>query len=131
MNNFIGKRIYAIQSYSQTNHIKLCAGITLDTRRITDVAQYLMRKSLLQLLRCPLKSLYLATRKGIKLFGITSHQMREYGTRNNSRLLFQAFYQLRYLIRCKAEPMHAGIQFDVNGEIGHSFFFGSLYQFIQ
>ena len=86
--------------------IDMCAGITLDTRRITDVAQYLMRKSLLQLLRCPLKSLYLATRKGIKLFGITSHQMREYGTRNNSRLLFQALYQLRYLIRCKAEPMH-------------------------
>ena len=57
--------------------------------------------------------------------------MREYRTGNNRILSFQTFYEPGHIFRSKSQPVHAGIQFHMNGEIGDTFFLSFFNQRIQ
>ena len=126
MNNRVVYRADSVKSDSQPYHIKLRAGETLDSRRIADMAQNLMRESGLQLLRALFKQFYLLARKGIELGRITSYEMREYRTGNNRALVLQAADKQGDIFHGKAETVHTRIQFYMNREVGDSFFFGGF-----
>ena len=124
-------RTDAIQSDSQPHHIKLCSRKALYTGRITNMTKYFIRKRLLQQHGSLFKSFYLFTRKSIELLSVASYKMGEYRTGNNRILSFQTFYEPGHIFRSKSQPVHAGIQFHMNGKIGDTFFLSFFNQRIQ
>ena len=129
--NSIIDRTDTIQTDAQTYHIELCSKETLNTCRVADVTEYLMRKCCLQLHRGCFKHLYLSTRKCIKLRCITAYKVREYRPCNDSILALQPFYKSWHILGSKAQTVHTRIQFYMNREVGDAFFFCLLNQCIQ
>ena len=126
MYNRIVYRANSIKSDSQAHHIKLCIRETLDSCRITDMTENLMREGSLQFLRAFLEQFNLPASESVELRRITSHKMREYRTGDHRTLILQSTDEQWNIFHCKAEPMHTSIEFHVNGEVGDSFFLRSF-----
>ena len=120
-----------IQTDTQPYHVELCTREALNTCRIADVPEYLMRKCFLQLHGCRFKHFNLSTCKRIELCRITTHKMREYRTGNHCILSFQPFNQSRHIFGSKAQAMHTRIQFYMNREVSDSLLLRLFNQCIQ
>lgn len=73
--HLVGKRVDAVESDSQTYHVKLCTRITFDSCRVADMTDNLVFETLLKYGRSGFEGLYLMTGEGIKPFCVTSYQM--------------------------------------------------------
>ena len=119
-------RADSIKSDSQAHHIVLCFGETLDSCRITDMTENLMREGGLQFLRTFLKQFNLSAGESVELRRITSYKMREYRTGNHRALILQSTDKQWNILYRKTQTVHTCIKFHMNGEVGDSFFLRSF-----
>ena len=68
----------AIQAKAKTAHVELALREMLYTRRVVDVAEYLMAESGLQLAAALVEELELVGGEGVKVVAVGTHEMGEH-----------------------------------------------------
>ena len=111
-------RVDPVEAEAEAHHVELRAGEPLDACRVADMAQDLVRECGLQLERGCLERLYLPAGEGVELRGVAAYQVREYGTGDDGILPLQPLYQTGHVGGGEAQAVHAGVQLDVDGEMG-------------
>ena len=100
--------------------------------RIADVADNLMGISCLQLTAGTVEEVELTMREGIELIAIAAHEMAEHRTRHQCRLPAQPLNQTRHvLFRIETQPMHARVEFDMDGEVRDALLLRSIDELLQ
>ena len=108
-------RIDAIESDAKAAHIHLSLREMLDAGRVVHVTEDLVREGCLQLLTALLEERKLTGRELIEPIAVGTHEMTEYGARDDGRLMLQAVNQLEHILfRIEAQAMHTRIQLDMH-----------------
>ena len=124
--NMIVDRIYPVQAKAKADHIEVALRKALDAGAVADMAQDLMRKSGLQLLRGFVEEFELMIGESVERGTVAAHKMGEDGARDQGGLMVEAVDQGRHIVeRIKAEALHTRIELDVDREIGDALLFGS------
>ena len=84
------------------------------------MAQYVMLECSLQSIGSLVETLYLELGKIIKVTAVTAHKMREHRAGYDGCLPLQTVYQFRYILGSESQTVHAGIDRDMYGEVGHT-----------
>ena len=119
--------INAIEAETETAHIHLTFGEMLDAGRVVHVTQDLMAESCLQLLTALFEEFELTGRERVEVVAVGTHEMREYGTRDDSVLALQTANKLvDVALWVEAQTVHTGIKFDVHRPASNALLSGSL-----
>ena len=107
----------SVQTDAKAHHVELRFWEPVNAGAVEDVAQNLVVEGGAELVGHLLEQGNLVVRVGVLAWVLGSGQMREHGGDVQLRVLFHKLNQLRNVLLVESQPVHAGVEFDMDVEL--------------